>query len=190
MLKYLAVTAAIVLGTTSANAGLLLEPYMGLSQGQTYSVAQNAADTSYKTSGTVLGGRIGYTLPILFWLGLDYSLLAGGKAKPDFGGSEGELTRSDLYAVVGVDLPILLRAWAGFGLMNTSTDKRNGVETKVTGGTKMKAGVGLTMLPFVSINLELFNHKGPKVENAGAALSMNTFEDTGGILGVSIPFDL
>jgi len=186
----LTIVALSLTFTNPAQAALMLEPYRGLEQGQTYAVVTNVADVSHKTSGAVLGGRVGYALPLLFWFGLDYSLVAGGKSKPDFGGGDGDLTRSDLYAVAGVDLPILLRAWYGLGLMNTTSVKRAGVETKVTGGTKMKVGVGLTMLPFVSLNLELFNHKGPKVDTGGVPSTMSTFEDAGGVLSVSLPLSL
>lgn len=195
MFKRITAFSAMTLTTlglmaTPAHAGLMLEPYIGIEQGQTYAVVANLADSSYKTSGSVLGARVGYSLPLLFWFGLDYSLVAGGKAKPDFGGQDGDLKRSDLYAVVGVDLPILLRAWAGYGLMNTTTNSNNVGETKITGGTKMKVGAGLTMLPLVSVNLELFNHKGAKVESGGVNLPMSTFEDAGGVLSVSLPLDL
>lgn len=183
-------TTMTLLIANPAKAGLLLEPYLGLEQGQTYQVVQNLADTSYKTSGAVVGARVGYTLPLLFWFGVDYSMVTGGKSKYDFGGVDGDLSRSDLYAVAGVDLPILLRFWAGYGLMNTTTVKQSGVDSKITGGSKLKAGVGLTMLPFVSINLELFNHKGAKVESGGTNLTLNTFEDNGGVLSVSLPLDL
>ncbi|MBX3017831.1 MAG: hypothetical protein KF767_08080 [Bdellovibrionaceae bacterium] len=195
MFKRISTLTAMTLTTLGlmaapAHAGLMLEPYIGLEQGQTYSVIANLADASYKTSGSVLGARIGYSLPLLFWFGVDYSLVAGGKAKPDFGGPDSDLKRSDLYAVAGVDLPILLRAWAGYGIMNETTVSNNIAETKITGGTKMKVGVGLTMLPLVSVNLELFNHKGAKVEIAGTNTPMSTFEDAGGVLSVSLPLDL
>lgn len=173
--------------TTPAQAGIMLEPYLGLEQGQTYAVT-STADASYKTSGTAIGARIGYSLPALFWLGVDYSMMSG-KGKPDIGGSDGDLKRTDLYAVAGVDLPILLRAWAGFGLMNSATVSTGGVDTKISGGTKMKAGVGLTMLPLVSVNLELFNHKGAKYETGGTEVSTTALEDNGGLLTVSLPLD-
>lgn len=173
-----------------AQAGLLLEPYMGIEQGQTYNVGAAYGDASYKTSGAVVGARVAYSLPLLFWIGLDYSLMAGGKAKPDLGGSDSDMTRSDLYAVVGADLPILLRVWGGFGVMNTATAKTAGGDSTVKGGTKMKVGAGLTMFPFISLNLELFNNKGPKLESGGTTLDASTFEDAGGVLSVSLPLDL
>lgn len=193
MFKRISTFTALTLTTLGllaapAHAGLLLEPYIGLEQGQAY-VVTAGADSSYKTSGTVLGARVGYTLPALFWLGLDYSLMAG-KGKADIGGNDGDLKRSDLYLVAGVDLPILLRAYAGFGLMNEATVSGSVVETKLTGGTKMKAGIGLTMLPLVSVNLELFNHKGAKYEAGGVELPTTSIEDNGGMLTLSLPLDL
>lgn len=193
MFKRISTLTAITLTTlgfmSQANAGLMLEPYLGMEQGQTYAVIGGVGDVSYKTSGSVLGARVGYSMPLLFWFGADYSLVAGGKAKPDFGGGDRDLKRSDLYAVVGVDLPILLRGWVGYGLMNTATASGT-TETKISGGTKMKAGLGFTLLPLVSVNLELFNHKGAKYELNGAGVSTSTLEDNGGYLTVSLPLDL
>lgn len=166
-------------------------PYLYIEQGQNFLADPAFGDASSKSSGTVLGGRIGYSLPILMWFGIDYSFSTGGKYKPDNGAAQGDLTRNDLYAMVGVDLPILLRAWAGFGLMNSVTTKDStGGESKTKGGTKLKAGVGLGFIPFVSINLEAWNHKGYKLESAGVETTAALAEDSGVGLGISVPFDL
>lgn len=194
--RSLVAVAALAVGLVmapSANAGLLIEPYLGYESGQTYAVASSLGDASYKTSGTVIGARLGYSLGLIvssLWAGLDYSLVTGGTAKADFGGTSSDLARTNLYAVLGVDLPILLRAWVGYGLLNEAKTTSNGVENKVTGGTKMKAGLGLTLLPLVSVNLELFNTKGPKFSAAGVDTTMSTFEEAGGVLSLSLPLDI
>lgn len=187
-LKISSLIIAMGLLSPAAQAGLMLEPYIGYSQGQAYDV-QPSIDASYKTSNMVFGGRLGYTFPVLFWAALDYSLGTSGKAKRDIGGGEGDLSRSDLYATFGFDFPILLRAWVGYGLMNGSTITGSS-DTKYSGGTNIKAGVGISVFPFVSMNLEAFSHKGQKYEWGGVSSTHEDFQDAGGTLSLSIPLDL
>lgn len=178
-----AVVMVAILGTSvftaqQAHAGLMLEPYIGYEFGKT-------SDTD--STGVVLGGRVAYSLPVFFWFGVDYSLMAGGKVKT--AGGDSDLTRSDLYAVAGVDFPILVRAWFGYGLMNTGTVKSNAGDAEASKGSNTKVGIGFTFLPLVSINVEMINHKDYEVKS-GALTLTSTDSDNTTMVSLSLPLDI
>lgn len=173
-----------------ASAGILVEPYIGFEKGKTVQES-GVNSTTHDGTAAVIGGRFGYTLPILFWLGLDYSLTSGGKGKSANTSlyADVDYKRSDLYLVAGFDFPILVRAWLGYGLMNDLTADQSGTSTKVNGGTHTKIGVGFTGLPFVSVNLELYNHA-PTKSDGNAFAAGTSFKDAGFTLTASLPLDL
>lgn len=189
MKSYLLALALFVAPT--AHAGILLEPYIGYESGKLTAESSFVAfNTVYTTSGAVLGGRIGYTFPILFWAGLDYSLTTGGNGKSDNPLLENNTyTRSNLYAVAGFDFPILIRAWFGYGLMNEATAKTSTLTSKLSGGQNSKLGIGFTGLPFVSINLEGYFHK-PNKSDGNDLAAGESYNDAGFTLSASLPFDL
>lgn len=182
------IMSLVLLVTTSASAGILVEPYIGLEKGKAVTEAGiNSADRD--TSAAVLGARLGYTLPILFWLGIDYSLTTGGKGKgANAIFTDYDYTRSDLYLVAGFDFPILVRAWLGYGIMN-ETKASGGTSAKFDGGSHTKIGVGFTGLPFVSINIEAYNHAPSKTDGNSFAAG-SSFKDAGFLLTASLPLDL
>lgn len=184
-MKKLALVFAICLSTSIASAGILIEPYLGYESGQNTAVG-TGGDVSSKTSGVNLGARLAYSLPVLIWFGVDYGIMTGGTAKSDFGGASYSITRSDLYAVVGVDLPILLRAWLGYGLANSMVHKKSTGDETYSGGTNMKLGVGVKLIPLFNIYLEAYQHK----SNSIPAAITGAYADVGYVLGLSFPIDL
>lgn len=185
-----AIVLALGLSTNKVQAGILLEPYMGYGQGTTKLTPSGGNEISSKSTGVTLGARVAYTLPALFWFGVDYSMLTGGKSKTDGATTEDDITRSNLYAVAGVDFPILVRGWVGYGLMNDTTVKQTGGDAKLTGGTAIKAGVGFNMIPLMSVNLEMIKYSGPKATFGGADQALDKYDETGYNLSISVPFDL
>ncbi len=180
------VTSAVL----PASAGILVEPYLGLEKGKT--VTESGVNSAtHDGSAVVLGARLGYTLPILFWFGVDYSLTTGGKGKTSNAifAQDYDYTRSDLYAVAGFDFPILVRAWFGYGLMNEIKTTANSITANYNGGAHTKVGVGFTGLPFVSVNVELYNHAATKVDGNSFLPGFN-FKDAGFLLTASLPLDL
>ena len=144
-MKKLVVMLAMVLGfSATAKADILIEPYLGYEFGKT-------SDPKGKFSGSALGARIAYKLPAFVWLGLDATMGTSGEIDWDASGSgTTDAKRETLSAVVGVDLPILLRAWAAYGFHNKlKPDVGSDIE-----GKNIKLGIGFTALPFVSLNLE------------------------------------
>jgi len=178
-----------------ANAGLMIEPYLGYELSSALKLEAGGVDSGGKTSGLDLGLRVAYKLPMMVWLGLDYSMMSDGKFKGEDASNDGKVDRSNLYFDVGVNLPVLARLWVGYGLMNSAKAKFDaGGETTLKNGTNIKLGVGLTPLPMVSINLEYFMHDYKDWEsgsNSGAASDVwSTHKESGLLLGVSVPFSL
>ena len=187
LIKIAVVLLPMLMGV-SARAGLLLEPYLSY-ESSNQDAKFLGADASGKSTGVQLGARVGYTLPVLFWLALDYSLINDGTFKPDSGSSE-KVSRSDLYLDAGFDFPILVRAWFGYGIGNKATLKSSLGDSDLEGGSSYKLGVGFTALPIVSINLEYFSNDFEKVDGTKLSDIASSFKDTGFRLGVSAPFDL
>ncbi|WP_374029982.1 outer membrane beta-barrel protein [Bdellovibrio bacteriovorus] len=175
MKKLLAVFAVVLGFSTVSHADLLVEPYLGYEMGTT-------KDQDGKIEGTQLGLRLGYASPVIFWAALDGTLGVSAKFKPDSGSDE-DAKRTSVYGVVGIDLPILLRGWVGYGFLNE-------VDLDDTGklkGTSYKVGVGFTGLPFISLNLEYLDEK--FTERGGVDLGTD-MTNKSYVLSVSLPLEL
>jgi opacity protein-like surface antigen len=198
MKKIFAVLAVALGMSSAAHAGILVEPYLGYEMGDLkYKFAagnSDQADHTDSTSGMAYGLRVGYKF-LIPWVALDYT---GGTAtvKPDPTGSDYDLTKSSLGAVVGVSLP-LIRAWAGYGFSNEITKKGTaGNPDAKFKGNYLKAGVGLGILPLVDINLEYKINDLKKVDlGAGAGdqdksaiYDSNKYDTI--MISVSLPFNL
>ena len=121
--------------STSATAGFLIDPYIGTGQ---YKSTADLPSLEESETITASGARVGYSF-LLFSAGVDYQM-----ASVD--GSD--TTNTSIF--VGVDMPILVRAWAEVFI---SSDVEGDAEFK--DGTSI--GLGFTGLPFVSLNVELQN---------------------------------
>lgn len=178
-MKKLFAVCALVLGFGSAaNAGLLLEPYLGYEMG---TVKDNAAG---KMNGTLLGARVAWTAPLMFWAGLDYATTVSANFDSDTNGvADSDAKRSTLWAVVGVDFPILLRGWVGYGLMNEI--KLSDYDNKLK-GKSTKLGLSFTGLPFICLNLEYLMENFD--EQSAGSLSPEA-KNTAYVLSVSLPWE-
>jgi hypothetical protein len=185
--------------SSAAQAGILIEPYLGYETGDSTfkyvpSIDPSGTEFTDSLSGVGYGMRLGYQFMIP-WVALDYS--SGTQtAKVDKGRDSYDMTKSSLGAVVGVSLP-LIRAWAGYGFSNEMTKKgtAGSADTKLK-GTYLKAGVGLGILPLLELNLEYKINDLKKVDlGAGAgeqdksAIFDSTKYDTI-MFSVSMPFNL
>ncbi len=74
-------------------------------------------DADGKFDGSLLGARLAYRSPVMFWAGLDVALGVSGTFKPDSGANQ-DGKRTTVGLVAGLDLPVLLRAWVGYGFYN------------------------------------------------------------------------
>lgn len=174
MKKLIAVFALISGFACVSQAGVLIEPYLGYEMGTT----KDAIDG--KLEGTQMGLRLAYTAPVFFWAGLDATMGMSAKAKAD-GVPDEEAKRTTVSGVVGVDFPILVRAWLGYSFVNEikfDAGKYKGNQTKV--------GVGFTGLPFVSLNFEYVTEKFDKFEDftVNPELKNDSY-----VVSVSLPFE-
>lgn len=185
------VIATVLVLSSTAQAGILLDPYLGYGLGK-YEATGTGGEKG-DANAAALGARVGGTFAMLF-IGADYSMTLGGKTDPDGGAAGEDFDKSDLYAVIGADLP-LIRAWVGYGLMNSLELKPPGAaSTEFSGGTNFKAGVGLKIIPMVSINLEYIMNDYKKLKSGGVEV---TLPNAGGLqevtsntvfLSASVPF--
>lgn len=173
-MKKLLVVLAVVLGFGSvSHADVLVEPYLGYEFGKT-------TDPDGKLTGSQLGLRLAYKTPLMLWVGADYTMGVSGEVDPDTGSKE-DAKRSTLSGVVGIDFPILLRAWVGVGFTN---------DLKLDAGTfkgkNVKLGVGFTGLPFVSLNLEYIKDTWDKFDSTSLTTDA---QNESYVLSVSLPLE-
>lgn len=165
----------------SASAALHLEPYAGFGSYTTTAdsvagISSDDIEVDAETMTTV-GGRIGYSM-LLFSGGLDLSMdsIDGG-------------TRTNTALFFGVDMPILLRAYAKYILNSElARDDLDDNDVDVSFDSGYAFGLGFTGLPFLSINFEIEKSKyvldipslSEDVDNDWASYT----------LSVSLPLDL
>lgn len=162
--------------TTSANAGLLIDPYVGI--GSTVSTADTATKSEETASSNVMGARLGYSF-LLLSAGIDYSIMNGTDALDE------SMKVTSTSAFVGVDLPILFRFWGEY-FFNSEIDGDTFDTNEASFKDGYSLGVGFTGLPFVSLNIELENL------NYDLDVSGNDvdYSVVSTIFSVSLPLDL
>lgn len=181
------------LSSSGAQAALLLEPYVGAEYGS-FKMDTVVGEGKSKTLGPRLGARVGYAIPLVFFaLDYDYGLLKSTADGSGGGSKDSDLTRSSLFAEVGVKLP-LVRGYVGYGFMNEWNFKDNAGDTKLK-GTAIKAGVGFTGLPFVVVwldyHLSNFNKvsSGGQEEDIGSGKPIKEASASTFMLTVSLPLE-
>ena len=179
-LKQLLFVLGIFVFGSQALAGFMVEPYLGYETG-TFSTGSSGATNSDTTKGLVPGVRLGFSAPAIFWIALDESLESGGKISST--PNELDYDRNNLFLDVGADL-VLIRLWGGYGFSNSLSTKSNGATSNFSGGTMLKAGIGFTFLPLVSLNFEYMTGS-----YGTYPTSLNSAKETMGVASVSIPMD-
>lgn len=192
---------ALVFGISSlAQAGILIEPYLGYQMGQPkYTYASSVPSFggqsgSDNVSGAALGLRLGYKL-LLPWIALDYTGTTG-TAKPDskFSSKDYDYTQTSLAAVVGVDLPVI-HVWAGYGFSNQATYVGSGGNNDMKfKGNYVKAGVGFGFIPFINLNVEYIMNNFNRVDVGNGEQDrgdiFSELKSDSILLSVSLPFNL
>jgi len=188
--------------STGANAALLIEPHIGYNVSGSGDTALTADDGTPATmevdySGLQYGLRAGVQY-LGFMAGLDYTAsnpeiettftfpgLGSATVKNDF-------NKREIGVFAGYNLPILLRAWAGY-YFDVTAEADSSNSTFKSGdeisGTGMELGIGFTGLPFVSLNLVYRNSSFDEIKDADGTtkIDLNASEI---VLGASIPFTL
>ncbi|MFS4457825.1 hypothetical protein [Bdellovibrio sp. HCB2-146] len=178
-MKKLLLILAIGLGFTStSHADILVEPYLGYEMG-----SGETSGVDFKSDGVNMGLRLGWKSPLMLWIAGEYNLGVSGNFKPDVGSDE-STKRNVLGAVVGIDFPILLRGWIGYGFSNEIKGDNSTLK-----GTNTKIGVGFTGLPFVSLNFEYIKDDFKDVETSGGTTDFDG-NHSSYMLSVSLPLEL
>jgi hypothetical protein len=163
---------SVLIMCSSANAGILLDPYVG------YIITGDSSGS--KITGNDLGVRIGYS-NLGFGIGADVTF-AGTYTYENSGVStSGKPLHTGIFASFA--LPILFRGYATY-FVNTKVADGS---TNITGnGTKL--GVQYTGLPIVAIGVEVYTMNVTDVEVAGVKASASGTQ-TQTRLAVSAPFN-
>jgi hypothetical protein len=174
-----------------ANAALLLEPGVAYHNG---TFDQGNGNTG-KINGIGLNTRAALSLPVVF-VGLDLTYLFGTSAADS--GSSYDTTAVALGPVVGASLPLMpLRFWLSYYMLDYMTLKKPAdlvipAHDEISSGSAIKLGVGYTLIPLLSLNLEYTMHTFTKFENKAT----NTTSDLSPnakvnefILSATIPLD-
>ena len=142
-MKSFLIALAVLVSYVPAHADLLLEPYAGYYFG-------DSDDGSSKddVTGPGFGARIGYQ-SLGFMVGGDFMT---GSWEAD-GNPKSDITPKVLGVFAGYNFPILLRVYGVYGLSTKSDVESSSGNFELTGDS-IKLGVGTTILPFVSVNLE------------------------------------
>jgi opacity protein-like surface antigen len=182
-----------------AHAALMVEPHLGyeMSTMELISNLAPTADFGGKVTGTSLGARIGYKFPMMIWVAGDVDYTTGKLKFEDSTQTDGDVTRTTMFLDVGVDLPILFRAWAGYGFSDTAKLTQSGsADTTFKNGTALKLGVGFKVIPLLSINVEYiqrtlndFESGTPATTQSASSIFSKSAKDTGMIVSVSAPFN-
>lgn len=180
MKKFL-VALTMMLGFSGvAHASIMFEPYLGYETGK-------FSDPDGKGDGVNIGARLAYHTPIFLWLGLDGNVGISGNFKPDSSSiANSDMKRNSLYGVVGVDFPILLRAWAGYAFMDDQ--KLDSPHNSTLKNKTYKVGVGFTGLPFISLNVEYIKAKVDKVDG-GTLTGADDIQSENVMFSVSLPLN-
>lgn len=162
-LIYLPLLISLIIFSTQSYANIYLEPYAGVFvngrlEGDSPSeiedlgsVVEGDAEDTYKMTGNFFGARAGLAYgPLAF--GADVQTSSSLSLN---GWDSGSMSESGVF--VAFEFPILLRFYYTYILSSTleSVDGDN-IET-FNEGSGSKLGIGVTLLPLVSINLELKN---------------------------------
>lgn len=164
---------------TTASAGFLVEPYLGYRVGDLESTPNGSI--AYDTSGHSIGARLGGTFT-MFMAGIDYSMGSLSADQTKGGSTDVDLDTTQLGIFAGIELPVLLRAWATYYVSANFENSSNSNEWK---GDGIGLGVGFTGLPFVSLNLEY-----KKMSYDEAPTGRSGYDGSEIQFGVSLPLNL
>lgn len=114
-------------------------------------------------TGTSLGLKVGYQLPVLIYFGLDATYDSGKYKSSDSITVDSDIVRTSAYGVIGIQFPVLLRFYVGTALIDNETAKVDSNKTELKAkGTKI--GLGYNLLPFVSLNIDYTMREFTKVK--------------------------
>ena len=188
MKRILSIVTILVLGTSSAQAGVMIEPFVS------YGVSGELdVNTAHGVKGDVnflsFGARLAYQM-LGFFVGGEYAMYPE-KTISSTGTSTGNFKykMNGISAVAGYEFPLLLRAYAGYTFSYTGTLTGTN-QADFEKGDGFLLGAGYTGLPFISINLEFRSHNIKESVVSGVTTNNVDGTDTQILLGVSAPIGI
>lgn len=190
-IKGLILLMAAVIGL-NAQAGILVEPYLGLGFGGDGHSKSGTVRTDFDYGVSPLAGlRAGYSL----WninLGLDASYQMATLEGQRLSGTniisvaDEDIKKSQVGVFLGYNLPVPMRVWATYYFMGSMKYDN---DSKYTSGSGYAFGTSYTGLPLVAINLEYRLVKYDESETAAGVTSNADARLGEMLLSVSVPFD-
>ncbi len=186
MTKSLLLLISLFIFSNTAQAGVLVEPYLGFGIG-----SGDRGNIDYDYTTPQFGARLGYSFLGLMG-GIDYSLATSFDIDAEnttTGVNSSTSYKKNQFGIfVGYELPILLRAWGTY-YVNASLEDDIAPISDYS-GSGYALGVGFTGLPFVSLNLEYRSFSYDEVETSGSTSTLSPSFDLNEILlSVSLPLD-
>lgn len=179
--KIILIVLGILASSLQANAGILLDPYLGKvdTEIETKIEAFPALDSKDTVNNnSIYGTRLGVKFS-MFSLGIDYQVVSGDdRYDEDF-----SINNTSLF--LGIDLPVWFRFWGEYFLSSNITGDTADTIDDLEMVNGYGLGVGFTGLTFVSINLEMENIN---YEYVVSGLDVE-YSQKNTILTLSIPLD-
>lgn len=185
--------AGALLFSLTANAGFLIEPYVG------YSVSSGedgmSPPTKWEQTAPFFGARLGYQ-NLGFMGGLDFTHGMEAEIEETSGATttKTDVDQNTFGAFFGYNFPIMLRVWGAYYFSTVlGVQSGSGLGNDIK-GSGYGLGVGYTGLPFVALNLEYRRMTFDEVETLiGQTVKLTSEEEQDFnqiMLSVSMPFDL
>ncbi len=172
---FLSFTALVLIGF-SAQAGFLVDPYMGY-------MVSGSNNNNFTISGQDMGIRLGWTT---LGLGLGVDATVAGKYSYK-NGTTTDYSPSHTGVFVSYTFPILIRGYATY-FFSSKVSSSSPTSVSTTGnGTKL--GVQYTGLPFIALGIEYYTMNYTEVEISGSKMSASGSESQTR-LALSVPFNL
>lgn len=169
--------------TSSAFAGLLIEPYVGYASlkgsGTANVIGLGEGEIEETTAkGAAYGGRLGYGIgPV--GAGLDFMT-----SSLDDDGDDTKVTALGAFGAVGLG-PV--RFWGTYVFSSKYEITSGDFDGTTFEGSGVKAGLGWLILPLVSLNLEYVALTQDEVEESDV-LDEIDFDQKGLLISISFPF--
>lgn len=185
-MKNFILLCALIVFSSTAQAGFLLEPYVGMHLNSTFKDNDSTTCTTCdgSISGIALGGRAGFqNLGFMFGV-------SGKRVSYNLENStQGNLATTTLGLFAGYDFPILLRVWGEYIVSGTGAYDDDSANTKLNVQNGTNLGLGYKISPFISLNLEVgnlhFNEYTNDTTSGKVDVDFNTY-----MLGISFPLTL
>lgn len=173
--------------STSAYAGVYIEPYvgygMGSSKGDFNIVGVGTATVDQTNKGLVFGGKLGMSSLGLAG-GLDYSQFKSKDHDKTGSNPDSDSTVTNIGVFVQYKFPILFKVSASY-LFSAESKTDDTTST----GSGFKIGAGYTGLPFVAINVDYISTKSTKIKSDLYTIDNVDVKSDLTMLSVSLPFD-